>query len=187
MHPSLLLGLAAVATAKVTFNTNLPEYGFNGKLSADAVSEECAKAYSTELNCSENLYAFRNDTLGPELISKKSLTDFCTDECIDDLNAWDNAVRKACSKDDLLKLEKRSDADVPEYYKMVLRGMHEVQEHLYWPFCIQDQYVSPLPPPFFHSQQQLLTPQLQDHQGLLSPQVSPRLPPRRCHVPRSHR
>lgn len=133
---TLLLALVGAAAAKITFNENLPEFGFQGELKG--VSDSCLKAYSAEVDCTDSLFSFRNDTLGPDLMNKSSLEELCTGTCIRSLNDWDNAVRKACTDEDLLVLENPTGA-TPQYFAMVMRGRHEVQEHLYWPFCITDQ------------------------------------------------
>ncbi|KAI5814135.1 hypothetical protein BZA77DRAFT_108760 [Pyronema omphalodes] len=128
--------MAGCAFAEVSFSSTDKDYDFEGQVKA-TLSKDCATAYSQKVSCSPLLLQLRDDNKGPALLNSKNLKDMCTTECIDSLNAWDKAVNKACTSED--KKAIMLEDDNAEYLQLALNGAHQIQESLYWTFCLQDE------------------------------------------------
>ncbi|KAI5778179.1 hypothetical protein EDC01DRAFT_377325 [Geopyxis carbonaria] len=127
---------ASGALGEISINSTNTEYGYKGEMRG--LSEKCSVAYSAKIQCSDLLFKFRNATLGPELFTESNLKDLCTTDCIDSLNDWDKKIQEDCNEKDQEQMEDPS-GNTPIYFHMALMSFHEIQENLYWPFCIKDQ------------------------------------------------
>lgn len=128
--------MAHSAFAKVSFNSTASDYKFDGVIPSGVLSKECGAVYAKELSCPELLFELRDQSTGPTLFKKTVLEEFCTSDCIDSLNSWDKELNKTCTDKDKAAVAKLSSGG--EYLALALNNAHQIQENLYWTFCLAD-------------------------------------------------
>jgi len=125
-----------IAQAKVTFNTTVKDFDYDGIVPAAGLSESCAHAYAAQISCTDHLFKLRDSERGSKLFRAKDLAEFCTEDCVDSLNEWDTNLQGSCNDRDKNFVDSLKSG---VYLGLALEDKHSVQENLYWSFCLKDE------------------------------------------------
>ncbi|RPA96678.1 hypothetical protein L873DRAFT_1693815 [Choiromyces venosus 120613-1] len=125
-----------IAQAKVSFNSTLKDFDYDGIIPVAGLSQSCAEAYAAQVSCTDHLFMLRDSKRGSKLFRTDDLTNFCTDTCVDSLNMWDTNLQGSCNDKDKEFVDSLKSG---VYLGMALEDKHSVQENLYWSFCLKDE------------------------------------------------
>ncbi|CAZ83313.1 unnamed protein product [Tuber melanosporum] len=125
-----------LARARVSFNTTVKGFDYDGIVPATGLSESCAEAYAARVSCTDHLFKLRDLEKGSKLFRTKELAQFCTQDCVDSLNEWDTNLQGSCDDRDKNFANSLGSG---VYLGMALKDKHSVQENLYWSFCLKDE------------------------------------------------
>ena len=125
-----------IAQAKVSFNTTVKGFDYDGIVPAAGLSDSCAHAYAAQVSCTNHLFKLRDSEKGRKLFRTNELAEFCTEDCVDSLNEWDTNLQGSCNDRDKNFVDGLKSG---VYLGLALEDKHSVQENLYWSFCLKDE------------------------------------------------
>ncbi|PUU82460.1 hypothetical protein B9Z19DRAFT_968178 [Tuber borchii] len=125
-----------IAQAKVSFNTTVKGFDYDGIIPAASLSASCAHAYAAQVSCTDHLFKLRDLERGSKLFRTNDLAEFCTEGCVDSLNDWDTNLQGSCDDRDMNFVNSLKSG---VYLGLALKDKHSVQENLYWSFCLKDE------------------------------------------------
>jgi len=125
-----------IAQAKVSFNTTVKGFDYDGIIPAASLSASCAQAYAAQVSCTDHLFKLRDLESGSKLFRANDLAQFCTEDCVNSLNDWDTNLQGGCNDRDMNIVNSLKSG---VYLGLALKDKHSVQENLYWSFCLKDE------------------------------------------------